>query len=133
MKRNLLVLLLLVIGIIPACKKDNQQKTSSGILQGTYQLTGIYYGSDVGSSWNAPFMDVTSEKTITVKADGTITCNGDLCYAETSTGTPTSGTYTNGILAVTNCNEMQYKAYGNMFIIGHGCMGVCKSRFLRIN
>jgi hypothetical protein len=133
MKRSLLFLLLIVTGIIPACKKDTQQKPNSGILHGTYKLTGIYYGSDVGSSWDAPFTDVTSEKTITIKADGTITSNGDLCYAETSVGTPTSGTYANGTLTVSNCNEMQYKAYGNMFIIGHGCIGVCKSRFLRIN
>ena len=133
MKRTFLLLTLLIIGIIPACKKDKQQKPSSGILHGTYKLTGICYGSDVGTSQNAPFTDVTSEKTITIKADGTITCNGNLCVVETSIGTPTSGTIANGILTVTNCDEMQYKAYGNIFIIGHGCIGVCKSRFLRIN
>jgi len=133
MKKALFLLLVLVIGTLPACKKDQPHNPGTGIIHGTYKLTGICYGSDVPGDWNAPFTDVTSEKTIIIKTDGTITCNGDLCYTETSTGTATSGTISNGILTVNNCSEMQYKAYGKLFIIGHGCIGVCKSRFEKIN
>ncbi|WP_343631036.1 hypothetical protein [Fluviicola sp.] len=133
MKRIFLLLHLLAIGILSSCKKDQQPKPNSGILHGTYKLTGIAYGTDVTGSGEASFTDVTSEKTITVKADGTITSNGDLCYDETSIGNPTSGTYANGVITVTNCSETQYKAYGNLFIIGHTYLGTSRSRFVRIN
>ncbi|WP_300355486.1 lipocalin family protein [Fluviicola sp.] len=131
MKTAFLLLALLGIGLLPACKKEKENTPNSGMLMGTYKLTGLYYYSPGD---DGEFQTVTSEKTVTFHSDGTITSNGNLCIPETDALSPSSGTYShsNKTITVTNCDGIEYKLIGYTLIIGHGCWEQCKSRFIKI-
>jgi hypothetical protein len=131
MKTAFLLLVLLGIGLLPACKKEKEHTPNSGMLMGTYKLTGIYYYSPGD---DGEFQPVTSEKTVTFHPDGTITSNGNLCIPEIDSYASSSGTYShpNKTITVANCNEMEYKLIGYTVIIGHGCFEQCQSRFIKI-
>jgi hypothetical protein len=70
--------LLLTIGLLASCAKDEENPTNNPETEitGTWKLVEVYLDPGDGSG---DFEPVQSEKTVTFHGDGTVTSNGDLC------------------------------------------------------
>lgn len=121
--------LLVIIGFIAlsSCTKDHNPSS----LIGTWKLKQQLIDPGDGSG---EFKNVTSNKKITFKADGTFSSNGSICYAGTSASEPSEGGYesSNGTLS-TNCGinpmPVTYKLENKKLIIYYPCDEACQEKF----
>ncbi len=116
-----------IIATVLSCNK-NEEAVSD--LVGTYLLIEVLLDPGDGSG---TFESVTSNKTVTLLIDETITSNGDLCAMSQETSGATAGTYSeaDGTISSPNCSDLNFELNGNELIIDYPCIEPCRAKFLR--
>jgi hypothetical protein len=125
------ILLFSFFTILFACTNDGFSDIQNDPeLVGSWKMSG--YLSDPGDG-SGQFTAVESKKVINFSADGSLTCNGDLCsMLSTSTDMNTSGIYLGNSIILDNleCNNEQdlnirYQRIGDTLLLYYPCKEPC--------
>lgn len=123
------ILILLLIGTLNACSKEEAESTDKWKL--TEQLMDPGDGSGV-------FIAVVSDRTIEFFEDSTIVSNGNLCNLDISANQETTGTYseTDGYIYPDDCMlidfKISYEISGDELILSYFCIEPCRHKYLKI-
>ena len=126
-----LALLLLSFTLLFACKRNTDVNSS---LIGNWQLIETLSGPGDGSG---TFQAVTSNKTVTFNANGTLSSNGDICNMSIDSNSPTSGTYdTTATSIAAGCVnagiDITYVHNGTELIIRYPCFEPCWAKYQKV-
>lgn len=131
-----ILLLVLLFGFFIGCSgDDDEQRTESSPLIGTWKLTELL--SDPGDG-SGTFSQVDSERTIIFAADGSFVCNGNICTMSPDTDVPTAGTFSiaDGVLMPDECSasdhEYPFELEGAALIIIYPCIEPCQAKYERL-
>ncbi|MDP4662626.1 MAG: hypothetical protein NWS74_03095 [Salibacteraceae bacterium] len=124
--KTVTIAILTALAVISCKKKDDVESE----LYGTYKLIETLADPGDGSG---TFQPVSSDKTVTLYNDGTITSNGELCRLNTETGTSTAGTYsfTDSTISSSDCTTFGFELSGNTLILNYQCIEACRGKFLK--
>jgi hypothetical protein len=132
--KNIIVLIVIGFSLI-ACSNDDDANSADAELVGTWKLVSIY--SDPGDG-SGDFVAVSSDKTITFNADGTLNSNANLCLLFSETGESSSGTYseTEGSFTITDCETMpvtaNFELIDSDLIISYFCIEGCQEKYEKV-
>ena len=124
------ILLVLLIGTLNACSKEESEPTNKWKL--IEQLSDPGDGSGI-------FMPVVSDRTIEFLDDSTIVSNGNLCNLDISANQETTGTYseTDGYIYPDGCMvidfKISYEISGDELILSYFCIEPCRHKYLKID
>ncbi|AUC75706.1 lipocalin family protein [Olleya sp. Bg11-27] len=129
-----ITLLLIAALTLVSCDNDDDSNTptSETTIIGTWQLTHVYMDPGDGSG---DFTSVTSSKTLTFDADGTVSSNTDMCTVASQTTSPTTGTYTtDGEINVDQCQNitLDFQLEQNTLIVYFPCIEACVEKYERL-
>jgi hypothetical protein len=126
-----IVLSTLVFWFMFSCKNADQMESD---LVGTYRLIEVL--SDPGNG-SGSFQPVSSSKTITFFADGTLSSNGDLCTPSLSSNAPVSGMYSlpDSTISSPNCPNVgipiRFSLQEKILIISYPCFEPCLAKYTK--
>lgn len=126
-----IVFILLLLTCTYSCKKN-----SDPALVGKWQLTETLVDPGNGSG---TFQDVSSDKTIKFKSNGTFTSNGSICDLNTDANDATSGEYSNSEHTVTptGCGSsstvLNYEIINGDLILHYPCFEACQVKYEKVN
>jgi len=125
MNKVLVIAFVLLIGGACTTKEIAQEDSE---LIGIWRLVEMYDDPGDGSG---SFTNVTSDKTIEFKIDGTITANGELCVLSAESNASVIGTYTvsDSTISTPNCTTLTFEQSGNELIIKIPCDEPCLAKF----
>jgi hypothetical protein len=129
MKSRYILFFSALVLVFASCKKVSEDPT----LINTWKLMEVLADPGDGSG---TFQPVTSDKTISFFADGTVTSNGNLCQMSTETGTGSAGTYSEAEMSITpdNCGfapfVMTYELDGANLILSYPCFEPCREKYV---
>ena len=127
MKKILIVLFLLGFGY--ACSKDEDDNPE---LIGTWKLTEVLADPGDGSG---TFHQVSSNKMLEFRTDGTITSNGSICEMSIESGSPSTGTYSLSDSTITSpdCEDsvikIKFEKEGSSLIVYYPCIEGCMAKY----
>lgn len=125
------ILMVCVMALFGACKNDDDS-TASPPLVGQWQLVEQLMDPGDGSGSFAP---VDSEKKITFNADGSFSCNGNICELSGTAEVPTYGTYSlpDSTLYPEQCTQpvfpYTFEVDGAFLIISYPCIEACRMKY----
>ncbi len=132
MKSRYILLFSALVLVFASCKKESEDPT----LINTWKLIEVLADPGDGSG---TFQPVTSDKTISFFADGTVTSNANLCQMSTDTGMGSAGTYSETELSITpdNCGVsafvMTYELTGANLILSYPCFEACREKYVVVD
>lgn len=131
MKKSILLLSALFI-VFSSCKKEDDVIVIGDHVRSsdTYKLVETLADPGDGSG---TFQTVSSDKTVSLYNDGTITSNGELCRLSIETGTATAGTYSfaDSTISSSDCTTFGFELSGNTLILNYQCIEACRGKFLK--
>ena len=130
-KTYLLLISLFVLTFISCSKNDGG--STNNLLVGTWKYSEMYADPGNGSG---VFTPVTSNKTLTFDANGTVTSNGSLCDMSTASNASSTGTYTAATNTINpnSCpsSNIIYEFSGTSLILNYPCIEPCKAKFVKV-
>lgn len=118
-----------------SCNNNDDETGSAAVsLIGNWKLRQIRIDSGDGSG---NFQSVSSNKTVTFNADGTVHAFGSLCAVTVNAFSPAEGTYdeTDSTIIAMDCPELpsHYAIEDNKLIISYPfCDGICQEKFVKV-
>ena len=117
-----------VITILVACSKTKtNSSTPTTSNPQVYLLREVLADPGNGSG---TFVPVSSNRTISLYADGTIKSNGDLCSFSPNANTPSSGmySYADSTITMSGCT-LHFTQTANQIIINYFCIEPCMAKY----
>lgn len=134
MKKILLLLVVVVVSL--SCNKDddNKNSNSNSLILGQWKLSHILVDPGDGSG---VFQPVNSSKSIIFRSDGTILCNGTLCYMTVESDIATESTYSTVNKTITSdCADapdtITYDIIDGELILYYQCIEACQAKYTRV-
>lgn len=131
MKTIKLLISLVFLNLI-SCNKSDTVNTPNTLV-GTWKYSEMYADPGNGSG---VFTPVTSNKTLTFDANGTVTSNGSLCDMSTASNASSTGTYTatTNTINPNSCpsSNIIYEFSGTSLILNYPCIEPCKAKFVKV-
>jgi hypothetical protein len=128
------IYLLILLGILFSCNKNDNETTTNSALVGSWKLTAIL--ADPGNG-NGIFNPVISNKTIVFDNNGNLSSNGTICDMSTDSNTSSTGNYieANTSIISSSCQNLtiKYELSGNTLILNYPCIEPCKAKYIKIN
>ena len=115
-----------------SCNKGEISSETSPLI-GNWKLTEILADPGNGSG---TFNPVTSNKTLTFDANGTVSSNGTICDMSTASNTSSTGTYTATSTSINSSScpstTLIYELIGTTLILNYPCIEPCKAKYIKI-
>ena len=128
------IYLLLLLGLLFSCNKNDNETTGNSALVGSWKLTALMVDPGNGSGI---FNPVISNKTLVFDNNGNLSCNGTICDMSTDSNTSSTGNYTeaNTSIIASSCQNLtiKYELIGNTLILNYPCIEPCKAKYIKIN
>lgn len=130
-KNSLLALSL--FGLVIYCSEDPE--VGSAELIGKWQLSEVLFDPGDGSG---EFQPVESDKAIDFLSNGKVRSNGDLCYPNSDSDSPSTGYFIlpDSILDMDNCAprpfETSFRVVNSELIIDYVCIEACSEKYIKI-
>lgn len=124
--RYLLPISILVF-LFSSCKKEESPE-----LVNSWKLMEVLADPGDGSG---TFQPVSSDKTVSFYANGTVSCNGQLCTMGSESNNGSTGTYTESEMTITpeNCGISPFVIYyefdGSDLILNYPCIEACREKY----
>lgn len=113
-----------------SCNKVEISSKNSPLI-GNWKLTEILADPGNGSG---TFNPVTSNKTLTFDANGTVSSNGTICDMSTVSNTSSTGTYTTTTNSINSSSTtIIYELTGTTLILNYPCIEPCKAKYIKIS
>ena len=127
--KNTILLLMAGLALI-SCKQEEKVTTpppNNGIF-GRYELVEMLQDPGDGSG---TFQPVTSNKTLELFTNGTITSNGNLCSMDPGTANPSSGVFSlaDSSIVVAGCDTLNFDLDSSTLIINYPCIEPCRAKY----
>ncbi|TXD82065.1 lipocalin family protein [Subsaximicrobium wynnwilliamsii] len=131
MKRLLVGVMSLLL--INSCANDDDASQNDLTLVGQWQLVAFYGDPGDGSG---DFQPLTSSKTITFEADGSLSSNANLCLVFSDVGEPSAGTYseTDASISIADCSDFNlvFEISATNLIIDYPCIEACREKYVKL-
>ena len=119
------VIILLALGLV-GCSSEQQ-----AVLEGNWELAEV---SVVDQDTADGYTPTTSDKELTLGADGVFESNGDLCTLSEGTDVSTTGKwgFTDNVLIIEGCAEsIAYELTISELVLIYDCLESCKHKYVR--
>ncbi len=120
-----------------SCKKEVTHETiSPPEIEGNWRLIEVLADPGDGSG---TFQVVVSNKLMEFNANGTVTCNGNLCDMSIESVGGTNGTYSTIETAISSPScvntmlDISYQIANSYLIISYPCFEACQCKFEKLN
>ncbi|MEC3881619.1 hypothetical protein [Parapedobacter sp. 10938] len=120
------LLAILVTALTLSCSKTSSE------LVGKWRLVELLADPGDGSG---KFRPVSSKKVLEFYSDGTLKSNGEICFMNQESNTPTTGTYsmTDSTIAGEKCKDSPHKITfekkGTTLILNFPCIEPCRAKY----